>query len=275
MDAAKLTPKEHQELVLMTGSKKAWQTYLGLDDKTARSKWIELQLQAPGAYARSCPADELTHRVLSLGHDKAAAQFGMSKSGLIAILRERGLATPVNKPAMSEEQLTDMLTTYGSVRFAARILDIPESWLRQEAARLDIDARLLIDYSIGNNANAKGRRAEQDFAKLRGSNITRDLNLTEGSQADYDFDDKLLGRVNVKSSRQYSYKASTRKDAPDFWKVSLNASEKCDRLVCMCYDEKGETLIGMKVIEGCHGITTKTLVILRNELDPPSKWTIV
>jgi hypothetical protein len=217
----------------------------------------------------------LADKVLSLGHDKAAAQFGMSKSALIVILRERGLANGVAKPTFDVESLTEKLTYYGSVRFAARMLGIPESHLRQEATRLDIDARLLIDYSIGNNANAKGRRAEQDYAKMRGSDIVRDLNLTEGSQSDYDFDDAELGKVNVKSSRQYNYRASTRKDDPDFWKVSLNASEKCDKLVCMCYCPNGETLVGVKVIDGCHGIETKTLTILRSELDDPIKWTTV
>lgn len=271
----KLNPTEHQELVLMTGSKKAWQTYLGLDDRTARSKWIELKLLAPAQYVRACPREELADRVLTHGHDKAAAQFGLSKSGLISILRERGLASGTVKPEYDSTTLTDKLTYYGSVRFAARMLGTTESWLRQEAARLDVDARLLIDYSVGNNANAKGRRAEQDYAKMRGSNVIRDLNLTQGSQAEYDFDDAQLGRVNVKSSRQYSYKASTRKDAPDFWKVSLNASEKCDKLVCMCYCPNGETLVGVKVIDGSHGIQTKTLTILRNELDDPIEWTTV
>ena len=41
-----LTPREHQELVLMTGSKKEWATYLGLDPKQASSTWIELGLKA-------------------------------------------------------------------------------------------------------------------------------------------------------------------------------------------------------------------------------------
>lgn len=268
-----MTQQEHQELVLMLGSKKGWQTYLGLEEKQARLIWTSQSLRAPAEYVRSVDLEELSTRVLSLGHKKAAIHYGLSESALRSILKERGLAEKVNKPEFEKDELELHLRHYRSVRFAARMLGTTESWIRQEAARHDIDAKLLIDWSVGNNANAKGRRAEQEFARLRGAKITKDMNLTDGSQADYDFEDEELGRVNVKSSSQYRYKAQTRKASPNFWKFSMNGCEKCDHLVLMCYDEKMENLVGMLVMEAPKDPATRTITILREQMEPASKWT--
>jgi len=272
----RLLPTEHQQLVLMTGSKKGWQTYLGLDDRTARSIWTELNLKAPAAYVRDLEVERLSAKVLALGHKKAAEHYGLSESGLKSILKERYLTDHPKKDGYDKQTLTDRLAYYKSVRFMARMENTTESWIREEAKRLDVDAKLLIDYSQGNNSNAKGRRAEQDWTKMRGVATLNDLNLSEGSQAPYDFDDQHLGRINVKSSRQYKYKASTRKASPHFWKASLNAAEKCDNLVILCYDDKMEILLGIHVLPSAAAIElgTRTVTLLHEQLEPPHKWNI-
>lgn len=273
MDPNTLTRMEHQELVLMLGSKKGWQTFLGLDDRTARSTWIDLALKAPTDYARSMEAGELAKVVLSMGHDRAAAHMGMSGSALKTILIEKGLAQRTAKPELDREALIEHLTRLGSIRFVARLLQTTEGHVRAEATRHELDPRLLIDYSTGNNSNAKGRRAELDFIDLRGAKITADRNLIDGSQADWDVDDADLGKVNVKSSKRYRFKARTRKDAPDYWKHSLSGGEKCDHFVLMCYCPRGETLEGIMVLAASNSPGGRTITVTRSQLDDPKKWT--
>lgn len=257
-----LTDAQHQKLILLTGSKKGWAIYLGLVSKEADRLWKLHGLKPPTDWFRSLTRTEQLELLAEQGSYTALAkQVGCSATALRTVMTSR-------KPdrAFTEDELIALVETAKSVAFAARLADVSESNVRREADRLGIELAPLLDYSFGGNSNAKGRRAELEYAAMRPGKILRDLNLDEGSQADYDFDDADHGRVNVKSSRQYRYIASTRKDEPDFWKISLRSKEKADFFVAMCYDPKMQKLVGYRLIKTVDLPETMTLTLLRRDL---------
>lgn len=186
-------------------------------------------------------------------------------------LRPIYIGEPKRSLDWTSEFLLEQVERYKSVRLVAHINDVNESLVRKCAEEHGIELAELVDYSFGGNSNSKGRRAELEYAGLRGDNILEDKNITEGSQANYDFDDAGLQRVNVKSSRQYSYRAQTRRDAPDYWKFSTSGWQTADHLVCLCYDEKMNTLVGIYVIEAARSAHSKTITIGRSELKDPDE----
>lgn len=234
--------------------------------------WTSLGLKAPADWLRSIGTEAQRDLLVKHGsYAKLAAYCGLSETAAKSIIQG-----PKPEPvALDAESITDTMAQYKSVKFAARMLGVGEAYLRREAERCELNLLTMISYHDGANSNAKGRRAEMDYAKMRGTLITRDLNIEEGSQADWDFDDVELGRVNVKSSREFSYKAISRRAEKRFWKVSTAGSEKCDTLVCLCYCARMETLIGYLIVPTKELPGTKTLRILEKELlthdVPPSQ----
>jgi len=244
-----LTREEHQELVLMVGSRREWATYLGLTPEEAQSTWTDLKLLVPTAYVKSLTNRQLQKVVAHCrGLRQAAKHLGVSQGFLVNHLR---VTTNYRRPDnldWNEDQCREEFAKYLSVRFVARMNGVTESQVRQEVANLGIEVATLIDYSTGDHSNAKGRRAELDFAKLRGNWIVDDKNLSEGSQAKYDFDDGSLGKVNVKSACRQKYKAKTRVEDPFFWKWSTRGAAECDCFAILCYDEGMQSLIGYTII---------------------------
>lgn len=186
-------------------------------------------------------------------------------------LRPIYMGKPVRELDWDEEFLLEQMLRYKSIRMVAHMNEVNESLIRKCAEKHNVELASLIDYSFGDNSNSKGRRAELEYASLRGDKVLEDKNITEGSQARYDFDDTDLGKVNVKSSRMYSYRARTRKEAPDYWKVSTSGSQTTDYFVCLCYDEKMNTLVGVYVIEASKASHSHTLTITRNQLRSPDE----
>lgn len=263
-----LTQDDHQEIVLMTGSKKEWAKYLGLDEKTASSIWIRLELKSPADFLRAhCRGDQLELLSYHGSYEKLAKYLGLSTSAVRSIVHPgRDKIVP-----WTEEECLELFEKYRSVRLVARIVGMTEGEVRKQVEVLELDINSLIDYSFGANSNAKGRRAELHYAAFRGPKILRDLNVEVGSQADWDFDDAEHGHVNVKSSQQYKYKAKTRKAAPDFWKISLAGAEKADVLACLCYCERMTTLVGYVILKTSDLPNTKTIRLSRADLnDIPS-----
>ena len=125
---------------------------------------------------------------------------------------------------------------------------VTETELREAAVKLQVNLGELLDWSSSNHSNAKGRRAELDFSTLYAESVEEDRNLTEGSQAAYDFKMKDGDRVNVKSSRAYRFTAKTRRKAPYYWKFSTSGAGLCDKFALMFYDEKMERLLFCKLV---------------------------
>jgi len=260
-----LTDNEYQKLVLMLGSKKALGTYLGLDPKQTDELWRSKSLMSPLTWIKSKTREEQLEMLAKKGSlAKLAESIGCSDSALRPIF----MGEPVRELDWTEEFLLEQFEKYRSVRLVAHIHDVNDSLIRKCVEKYELEIADLIDYTVGANSVNKGRRAELDFARLRGSLVTEDKNLTQGSQADYDFDDSVLGRVNVKSSRQYRYRAQTRKDDPLFWKISGKAAN-CDTIVAMCYDKGMENLVGISFLKA--GVwQTSSITLKKKHLSDPS-----
>jgi hypothetical protein len=260
-----LTDIDYQKLVLMVGSKKALGTYLGLDPKQTDELWRDKNLMSPLTWIKSQDRTTQLEMLAKKGSlAKLADYCGCSEAALRPIF----MGEPVRELDWTEEFLLEQFDTYRSVRLVAHVNDVNDSLVRKCVEKYELELTDLIDYSVGANSVNKGRRAELEFARLRGSLVTEDKNLTCGSQADYDFDDAVLGRVNVKSSRQYSYRAQTRKGDPLFWKISGKATN-CDTIVAMCYDKGMEKLVGISFLKA--GVwSTSSITLKRKHIFDPS-----
>lgn len=262
---------EYQELVLMVGSKKALATYLGLDARAVGDLWKGFGLQTPLEWMRCRDSQWVLRQLAIRGSVKVMAKhYGMSSSALRAIVVKIAEVQLGKGLEPTEWELVKALDRYKSVRFAARMLrfDFPaltESDVRRLAKKYKLDLSTMLDWTFSNYANAKGRRAELEFARIRGENILEDCNMTRGSQAEYDFVDKEYGRVNVKSSRLYRMKAKTRSNDPYYGKFSTSGIGKADTVVCMLYDFIGRDLLGMRYLKPAE-IKGKTFTLSAKEI---------
>jgi len=267
-----LTREEHQELVLMLGSRKEWATYLGLTQEQATSIWTSFKLQIPTTYVKQLKKSELYFIVADRrGVKQAAAHLSVSEAFLVGELRSREHWQNLTLPAWTPDECREIFKKYRSVRFVARMLGTTESKVRKTVTAAGLEVAALIDYSTGDHSNAKGRRAELDFAELRGKHIVRDLNLRNGSQAKYDFDDAKYGKVNVKSACRQKYKAKTRVDDPYFWKWSTRGADECEFFAILCYDEGMQTLIGYTIISTHDRKFKKSEILQSSSLENPNE----
>jgi len=136
------------------------------------------------------------------GVKQAAAHLNVSEAFLVGELRSRAHWRNNSLPSWDAATCRSIFERYRSVRFVARMLGKTESQVRKNVVAAGVEIASLIDYSTGDHSNAKGRRAELDFALMRGSSILQDLNLCEGSQAKYDFEqiDGPLSSIETESS---------------------------------------------------------------------------
>jgi len=239
-----LTKEEHQDVVLMTGSKKDWILYLGLEDEEGRALWAKLGLIPPTQYVRNSQMIDLIELVVEEGSvRKAAKQLGVSEAFLRKHLTRRG------RKGTSDLTAIHAVKQYKSIRLATRILNkriqckkLSEAEVRRLIREGGEDPAALVDYAFSNHEAGKGRRAELDWSGIRvESQILKDMNEEMGSQADFDFLDSVFGRVNVKSSSQHRMKAKSR-GQQRYWKFSAHGKDNADNLICVCYDEGGEFL---------------------------------
>lgn len=261
-----LDREESQELVLMVGGKKAFATYYGLDPKEADVLWKAHGLKVPVDWVRAQEMDWLWGEVVRKGSIREVAKHYRVSSSFL----KRHLLGDVPEVAevLQRWVIEDALRKYKSFRLAARMLSrhksyakVTEASLRKRAVELGVDVPDLLDWMFSNHANAKGRRAEMEFARIRGDKILEDLNKTQGSQASSDFVDAELGRVNVKSSKTYRLKAKTRRGDPYYGKFSTSAIEKSDHVALMLYDSSGRVFIGMKIVTPAEMGLVATLMI--------------
>lgn len=184
------------------------------------------------------------HRLLGkyASTKKAAEQMGVSDSLFKRVLQDK-VGRQEAAPAPSVDLVKFALERYQSVKFAARMLMIKESYIRKMAETQKWNLATMVRYDLSTHNNAKGRRAELYWASTRGSSILEDCNITEGSQAEIDFIDFELGRVNVKSSKRYSFRAQTRKANPHYWKYSAKGLDYATTLAAVGYDEQMEDVV--------------------------------
>lgn len=235
-----LTKPEHQQLVFLSGSRTNWRIYMGLNEPDGDKLWNKLGLQAPVEYIRAQTQSWL-HKILAEhgSYQKAADHYGVSASFLKSRFATDRTDTPTN------EMIVGAVKRFKSIAFAARMLNARPNYkklspaaIRKACVAAGEDPALLVDYAFSNHEAGKGRRAELDFLAIREKQEIQadDMNLIEGSQAEYDVLDQKLGRVNVKSSRAHRFKARSR-GKQRFWKFSAHGKENCDVLICMCYED--------------------------------------
>lgn len=232
-----LTAVELQELTLLVGSRKGLQIYLGMERKPFDELWKKHSLMAPTDYVRSLTLEMISSTLLEVGSiEKLSTHYGVSSSFLKSHLQS---VTSTLSPPPSKSISTDgewLVTRYKSVRLAARMSGFTEGQIRKFVKERKLEH--LLKYDFSNHNNAKGRRAETYWASLHGDKILEDCNVTQGSQADYDYVHSELGKVNVKSSKAHRYTAKTRKDNPWYWKVSSTGLHKASTIALVLYDSR-------------------------------------
>lgn len=228
-----LSPKELQELTLLVGSRKGLLTYLGMERKAFDILWKVADLRTPVEYVRGLTLNQMKSTLIEVGSiEKLAEYYGVSTSFLKSHLTTLRCFTAPDMTLLSESNLQK----YGSVRLMARITGHSEGNVRKYVKANKLEHLLRYDFSHHNNA--KGRRAETYWASLHEGKILEDCNVTQGSQADYDYVHSVLGKVNVKSSKAHRYTAKTRKDNPWYWKFSTKSLEKADTVALVLMDSK-------------------------------------
>lgn len=227
-----LTAMELQELTLMVGSRSGLQTYLGMERKEFETLWKANQLISPTDYLRGQTKDQIFYHLIDKGSIAGAAKhYGVSDSFLKSVVKQFSMIPATTVP-LSEA----LIARYGSVRLTARMSGHSEGRVRLFVKAQKLER--LLKYDFSNHNNGKGRRAETHWASLDPENVIEDCNVTQGSQADYDYVHKIHGKVNVKSSAAHRFTAQTRKANPFYWKFSSKSLEKADTVALVLYDSK-------------------------------------
>jgi len=235
--------EEHQELILMVGSKTNWMIYLGLERKEADRLWKELELKGPPTYARNLAREDLLELLADHGSiQKAAKYLGISASSYRTYLG-RTMKSRVDPITLRKE-----LKRLKSVRLFARLACVSEVDVRKAAEEANIDLSECVDWSTTNFSTGFGRRAELDYIRLRGTHIVEDKNLMLPT-ADYDVEDGEFGRVNVKASKRYRYKSNSRSGDPYYWKFGTKGRDKADWFALLFYCGGGKRLLNVDYIK--------------------------
>lgn len=184
--------------------------------------------------------DELARIVLVFGYRKAAQRLNVSVQYLRSLLKDAFLHFGV-----SETTILDPVTRYEAERYAKKIdhmslLSAVTKWpvakLRKLAIKMQL--RSQIDH-VSNLVTAKGRRAELFFLDVRASNIEKDMNV-EQRNAPYDFEDKELGKVEVRSSKAHKTKTKG-------WTWYFSTKKGADHLACIGYCPDHEVPLFVKI----------------------------
>jgi len=212
-----LTAVELQHVVLMVRSKKQFAIFLGITDKEAIKLWSKHKLATPVEFLRKSLSNEHLTRIILVRDYKGAADFlGVSKSTLkLEAFHRLNLmdldSSPRAETAKKAALIEPALRKYGSIRLTSRMLEISESEIRRWADSEKLDLATILRWDESNHSTGKGRRAELDAMAWRGTSVQFDANITMGSKAPFDFQDRTFGQVNVKSSVAHPYKAQTKK----------------------------------------------------------------
>lgn len=233
MKFEEMTSEEMQEYVLEYGWK-GFRKLTGFSDKKLKELRDAETIALPTDYVRNMKLRDLFQILAKEGSwAKAADRLSVSASFFKKVLKGKNpVKDEIPIDGWSASDLVEELRMYGSVRMVARINHIRESSVRSLAKKLDVDISKYVEFDKGMNENAKGRRGELAWKKIRGKYILRDMNEDEGSQSDYDFEDKFMNSVNVKSSKPYTTKKG------QSWKFSLSSIEKCENVVFCAMDKE-------------------------------------
>jgi len=239
MEVEKLNQSELQEIVCMTGSKKAFGVYVGREGKKLNALWTTYELKSPTKYMWSLTKVGILRLNFRMGSWQATAKYlGVSYSSFRKYVVGKYEEELVCEPDW-EDKIEEKLERYGSIKLTARIMRLSEKEIREWMGKHGKSTLELLGEQTSNLQGAKGRRAELDAMAWRGEQVVEDLNITQGTHAKADFIDSELGIVNVKSSREFRYKA-WKKRFIRYWKFSTAGLQNCDTVLLVFYDAEGE-----------------------------------
>jgi hypothetical protein len=252
-----LTAYQHQQLVLMMKGRVGWEKFLGLDQdrKEAHRLWAEMKLLPPVHYARQLGRESVTAMLAEHGSWEALAKYLAVSVSFLTGLYKRSLGD--EELNLSSDAAIEMLETTKNIDLAARLLRTTPTKLRNLLEKEGFDLYTLTDMSWSTFSSGKGRKAENEF-QARYPEATSQ-NKAAGPTAAFDFTHPEMGRVNVKSSRRWRYRATTRKGNPEFWKISLSGIKECDTIYALLYDERYESIIGHAVIPAVPAVPGRSL----------------
>lgn len=255
-----MTREELQQALLHFG--RNFHVFLGCTYSKSREVIKQHGLLNPTEYVRQLNEHGILQLLRAHGSWKRAAEWlSVSESFLKAYV---GNELILEEPKILEiENFEDEITRIGSVSLYARLKGVKESAIRKYAKEKGIELSKLIRYENTGFENAKGRKAELYFAEQRSSNIEKDMNL-ECSQAPYDFEDSVYGRVDVKSSKRHLYRSKKRSSYREYWKFAVDGLE-CDTVAFVAMDEVYEKPIGFYVVDRSW-IPEKLTAVVINEL---------
>jgi len=216
--------------------------FLGKVDAEARAFAKQHGLLKPTDFVSAMDPLQITAEVTRLGSRKNfAKQYSISTSYLKGVLKTKGVILDC-APIPEDFDLSGELARLGSVIVLCRVYNFKESELRKFADAKEIKVSKHTNYKGTRHSNARGRRGELEYAKIRGDMITKDMNEEDKPQAGWDFEDKSYSKVNVKASQRHRFKAKTREHDPYYYKISTESVEKCDYVAIMCMSRECKTL---------------------------------
>lgn len=269
-----LQPHEIQAIYFELKNQKAMRAFFGeFYEKVVEPLLKSGEVKKPTDYVAGLSPDSFMEQLANYDGSKGMArQYGVSVAFIRNLWRQYSLSEPTKVIGpFTRELLVEGLERYGSVRMLCRLKSVKESEVRKVAKEAGLELAPYLNFEFGNYEVNRGRRAELYWKGQRGVSILRDLNESDSSQSDYDFDDAIYGKVNVKSSKRYRFRSKCRRNSPYFWTFSCNAIEKCDHVVFVLYDAVFENPIGWSVVksEALRTLGKKTFTVKSEGLGQP------
>lgn len=165
--------------------------------------------------------------------------FRVSPSFLDTIFKRAfyNYRNPLTLRIDSALELKKALQTYGSKGIVAKLMGINTSDMNKLCKRFGIKHSDMASVRSGYESS-KGLTAEKEFEKIRGTDILKNMNEID-PRFPYDYEDKCLGKVNVKSSKSYYARSKSKRG----WYAKFNFNGGCDNYACFIYDESFRNLL--------------------------------
>jgi len=264
-------PDEYQQIMLEVKSQKHFAKFLGISEDQAKEIIRKQKVLFPPEYVRAQTEEYLIERLMIHGSfQKLAGELGVSRAFLLKHLQKLKVPSKFYeaKPRFTKTVFEEEIKRIGSVRMMARIHQTTEAHIRQRAGTLGLNLAELIDATTSGYNTGKGARAEELFEEQRAS-VEYSMNKTNGSQAPYDFKDTIFGKVNVKASKSYSYKAKSRAKKK-YWKFSTKGCKNADVFALMFFDDKHQKHLYTMFVtaESIVGLDKKTITIDEDTVKP-------
>lgn len=245
------TPTEVQQLAFYFRSMTKLREFLNLDGRSFKKYCEQNEILDPCRYVRSLRTPVLEQELIFHRSIQALADsFGVSSSFMETVLTERGIDKSESDPLSSwhPDQFIGHLSRIKNVSIMAHLFQTKESTIRKYAADHNIELCKYIKIGHSNSTSEIGRKAELAWAELRGDKILKDMNGEEGSQHPYDFEDKDLGQVDVKSSPYRPYTSKSRQ-GHGYWNFRLANLTPSVTIVLAFMDKTGNKLLDWAVLK--------------------------